>query len=404
MAELKNFCHMPFRELFIEHNSGDTTPGYRSCCIQGQSHKGTILNKSTDWFSTDSNLVNIRKQFLKDKRPSNCANCWIQEDKGIESSRQKENRKYVNKFRNTKPTDAPVLEVLDIRLTNKCNLQCKMCYAGDSDQIAKNIVQATKAGVIENIEYWKNFNVEYFKDAGNIDPAKGLYEFIMANDSIREIKFAGGESFLMPEVEELMVKLIKAGRTNLNIFFLTNCTTVKTNVLNILKKFDHVEICCSIDGTGKWIEYQRFPVKWESVKRNYNKLLKHGMEPTISPCWSHLNILGLSDFLEWMSEFNDLPQRPWLGYNEVQKPSYLEWELIPMKYRINLIEELDDMNLSGIHIDNDYHTILKRLQTEVRDITKGERKELQENVKLWDFNNPVKYRDMFPWAKELLGE
>ena len=100
----------------------------------------------------------------------------------------------------------------------------------------------------------------------------------------------------MPEVEELMIKLIKAGRTNLHIFFLTNCTTVKTNVLEILRQFDSTSIGCSIDGVDEWIEYQRFPVKWESVKRNYNKLLKYGIETSITPAWSHLNLLGIIDF------------------------------------------------------------------------------------------------------------
>ena len=123
---------MPFRELYIEHTTNrnnivDEDPGYRSCCIQSKSHKGSLVNKSTDWFTTDKNLVDIRKQFLEGKKPSNCSNCWMEEKLGLVSSRQKENSKYVNHFRNLKPTDPPSLEVLDIRLSNKCNLQCKMC-------------------------------------------------------------------------------------------------------------------------------------------------------------------------------------------------------------------------------------------------------------------------------------
>ena len=62
------------------------------------------------------------------------------------------------------------------------------------------------------------------------------------------------------------------------------------------------------------------------------------------------------------------------------------------------------IDLSSLNIDDAYHNIVDRLKTEVRNITEEEREELHENVKLWDFNNPVKYRNMFPWAEELLGE
>ena len=272
---MKNFCYIPFRELYIDHNSGDSTPGYKSCCIQTDSYKGTPLSKSKDWFCVDEGLVDIRKQFLLDKRPQRCISCWNSEDNGSTSMRQRTNKGY--KERRIDPFDTPELEVMDIRLSNKCNLQCKICYAGNSDQIAKNIISATEAGQLDP-KLAKDENALYYSNAGNIDPVKGLYKFIIDNKSIRQLKFAGGEPFVMPEVEELMIKLIKAGRTNLHIFFLTNCTTVKTNVLEILRQFDSTSIGCSIDGVDEWIEYQRFPVKWESVKRNYNKLLKYGIE------------------------------------------------------------------------------------------------------------------------------
>ena len=397
MSKIKNFCYIPFRELYIDHNSGDSTPGYKSCCIQTDSYKGTPLSESKDWFCVDEGLVDIRKQFLLDKRPQRCISCWNLEDNGSTSMRQRTNKGY--KERRIDPFDTPELEVMDIRLSNKCNLQCKMCYAGNSDQIAKNIISATEAGQLDP-KLAKDENALHYSNAGNIDPVKGLYEFIIDNKSIRQLKFAGGEPFVMPEVEELMIKLIKAGRTNLHIFFLTNCTTVKTNVLEILRQFDSTSIGCSIDGVDEWIEYQRFPVKWESVKRNYNKLLKYGIETSITPAWSHLNLLGIIDFFKWIEEDNVTCNIEW---NDVDYPTYLNWELIPMKYRTNLIEQLNNFTFPT-NFSSSYHTLIDRMKNNVREITKQERQELYTNTQLWDFNNPIKYRDMFPWAKELLGE
>jgi sulfatase maturation enzyme AslB (radical SAM superfamily) len=217
---------------------------------------------------------------------------------------------------------------------------------------------------------------------------------------IKEIKFAGGEPFVMPEVEELLIKLIKAGRTDLHTFFLTNCTTVKTYVLDILKQFDSASIGCSIDGVDKWIEYQRYPVRWKSVKRNYNILLEHGITTSITPCWSHLNLFGIVEFFNWIKEDNITCKIEW---NDIDYPTCLNWELIPMKYRTNLIEQLDNFAFPT-NVSNSYHTLLHRIKNDVREITNQERRELYTSVQLWDFNNPIKYRDMFPWAKELLNE
>ena len=388
---------MPFRELYIDHNSGDTTPGYKSCCIQTDSYKGTPLSESKDWFRIDDGLVNIRKQFLSDKRPSRCISCWKLEDNGSISKRQESNKIYNE--RRIDPFDTPELEVIDIRLSNKCNLQCKMCYAGNSDQIAKNIISATEAGQLDP-KLAKDEKALHYSNAGNIDSVKGLYEFIIDNKSIRELKFAGGEPFVMPEVEELLLKLIKIGRTNLHTYFLTNCTTVKTSVLDILKQFDSTSIGCSIDGVDEWIEYQRFPVKWESVKRNYNKLIEHGIETSIVPCWSHLNLFGIIRFFDWIKEEGITCD---IGWNDVDYPTYLNLELIPMKYRTDLIEQLDNFTFPT-NINNGYHTLINRMKNNVREITEYERQDLYTNAQLWDFNNPVKYRDMFPWAKELLNE
>jgi pyruvate-formate lyase-activating enzyme len=278
-----------------------------------------------------------------------------------------------------------------------------MCWAGDSDQIAKNIISATNNGAIDDVNFFKYSQAEYYSnytndiDMGSINE---LYEFIMKNETIRELKFAGGEPFVMPEVENLLIKLIKANRTNLRIFFLTNCTTVKTNILEILKHFDNPSMGCSIDGVDKWIEYQRFPVKWKSVKRNYHKLLKNEIETSIVPCWTHLNLFGVIEFLEWIKEDNITCPVLWM---DIEQPEYLNWQLIPMKYRTELIKQLNRFEFPT-NVDKDYHTLSDRIRTEVRDITEQERKVLYTNAQLWDFNNTIKYRDMFPWAKELLNE
>ena len=413
---MKNFCYMPWRELYVEHGGTlvypKKKPGYLSCCIQNYKSMapGNPFTEPADFFNSDKTLNSIRKQFLEDKRPKECSTCWNSEDSGGVSKRIEFNKKYKALYPNITPQDPPNLEELDIRLSNKCNLQCKMCFSGCSDQIAKNIVKATNAGAIDDVEFAVEEEAEYWSEHSNVNPIVGLYDFIMRNKTVKRIKFAGGEPFVMPQVEELLEKLIDAGRTDLDIFFLTNCTTVKDSMLEMLSKFDRSGVGCSIDGVGKWIEYQRYPAQWKAVKRNLNKLLKHKrrmgqgkFDIDILPCWSQLNVLGLADFFKWLKEEKVLAV---VNFTEVEYPSYLNWTLIPLKYRTELIKELGNIKWprSIRSSQQNYDSLVERLATEVREITPEEREKLKTMVQVWDFNNPIKYRDMFPWGKELLGE
>jgi MoaA/NifB/PqqE/SkfB family radical SAM enzyme len=387
---VKNFCYVPFRELYFENTK---SPKYSSCCTQENKESGYIFNREDFSFETDTKLQTLRQQFLNNEKPETCKRCWILEEKGIGSYRTQWNKKYVR--RNISPTSPPVLEVLDIRLSNKCNLQCKMCGKEFSDQIAQTHLAAVEAGIsvdgtVESIKFHAN--------AGNVNPIEGLFDFLIKNTSVKQIKLAGGEPMIMPEVENLLIDLAAAGRTDLSIFCLTNATTVKSSVITALEKFDKVELSCSIDGVGKWIEYQRFPASSKVICKNYRKLTQSNIRTTLTPCWSQLNLLGIVEYFKWLER----EKVNWLAFNEVTFPSYLQWELIPMKYRKELIEQLDSIVFPK-NMNIDYYSFIQRIKTDVREITPDERVELSKAVKIWDFNNKVTYVDMFPWGAELLG-
>ena len=387
---MKNFCYVPFRELYFENTK---SPKYSSCCTQENKENGYIFNREDFSFETDTKLQTLRQQFLNNEKPETCKRCWILEEKGVDSYRTQWNKKYVR--RSISPTDAPVLEVLDIRLSNKCNLQCKMCGKEFSDQIAQTHLAAAEAGISvdDTVE-----SIKFHANAGNINPIEGLFDFLIKNKSVKQIKLAGGEPMIMPEVENLLIDLAAAGRTDLSIFCLTNATTVKSSVITALEKFDKVELSCSIDGVGKWIEYQRFPASSKVICKNYRKLTQSNIRTTLTPCWSQLNLLGIVEYFKWL----ETEKVNWLAFNEVTFPSYLQWELIPMKYRKELIEQLDSI-IFPKNMNIDYYSFIQRIKTDVREITPAERVELSEAVKIWDFNNKERYIDMFPWGTEILS-
>ena len=378
----ENFCTIPFKELYVDFNNNYVT----NCCIQRE--KITIdFNefKKINWFEKFTQFNDIRKDFSNNGKPATCVRCWKLEEAGQTSYRNRFG--YNHRGSNLEKVE---LSVIDIRLSNKCNLQCKMCSPECSDQIAKNIHKYTSSN--DDDEFY-DVSKLLTQQQQNFD---ALLRLILRTPSIRLLKFAGGESFIMDDLIKFLQKLVKHKKTDLDLFFLTNATTVNSKIIDLLKHFNKVEISCSIDSYGKWFEYQRFPAKWSVIEKNYLRLLDTNFKITLTPCWSHLNLSGLAPFLKWVKE----NPCAYLSFNEVTFPSFLNWQLIPLKYRDELIEELAELT----DVDSEYSTFINRIKTEVRTITPQESKTLQSYVNLWNFNNKIRYEDMYPWASELLGK
>jgi hypothetical protein len=181
------------------------------------------------------------------------------------------------------------------------------------------------------------------------------------------------------------------------VSFLTNTTTAKESVLDVLKQFKKVILQCSIDGIGEHIEFQRFPCKWTVIERNFRRFIDCGFEVSLTPCWSQLNALGVADFLNWASEFDNVH----VAYNEVSNPTYLDFKLIPLKYRVDTLNALNTCKFPK-RMHKDYYKFFEVLKTEERAITDKEKTALSDAVKIWNFNNNVKYQEQYPWAKDLL--
>ena len=380
------YCGVTYKELYINY-----TGSFRHCCIQTEGYEDKGFLKAQDpnkWFAEQSNLNSLRTRLSEGIKDTSCSKCWKLEEKSHNSYR-------INWNSSTYYTRdlTPEIEVIDLRLGNQCNLQCRMCNPMWSNQLGKLYKSAKDAGLVNSL------NQSYIK--GTVKPENQFIEdligFCLRTPSLKEIKFAGGEPFAMPEVEYFLQRMIEEGKNNLTVSFLTNTTTAKESILDLLKKFNKVIMQCSIDGIGEHIEFQRFPCKWTVIERNFRRFRDCGFEVALTPCWSQLNALGVVDFLNWASEFDNV----WLAYNEVMQPSYMDFKLIPMKYREAVIDSLNNCRFpKGMH--KDYFKFFEALKTQERSITAEEKQALNDAVNIWNFNNDVKYQELYPWAKDLL--
>jgi hypothetical protein len=381
------YCGVTYKELYINH-----TGRFRNCCIQTQGYgeKGFLKSQNpNEWFAKQYDLNLVREDLQSGSRNPSCSKCWNLEDKGHTSYRMNWNRSTYYSAGTT-----PEIEIIDFRLGNQCNLQCRICNPMWSDQLGKSYQLAKDKGIFNSVN--QSFTEGTIKPSSEV--MEDLIGFCLRTPSLKEIKFAGGEPFVMPEVEYFLNRMIQEGRNNLTVSFLTNTTTAKDSTIELLKQFKKVIMQCSVDGIGKDIEFQRFPCKWSVIERNFRKFVDCGFEVSLTPCWSQLNALGVVDFLNWASEFDNVH----VAYNEVTNPTYLDYKLIPLKHRTATIEAIKNCKFPK-RMHKDYFKFFESLTTEERSITELERQALADAIAIWDCDNNNTYRTRYSWAEELLG-
>lgn len=370
----------------VYHELNLTTHGTLSnCCIQhlDVDIDWNLVDDLDEWFRDLPVFNQIRKSLEADIEVTPCESCWIQERSNITSRREYKNKNHMLVDKNN-----ITIKKLDLRISNKCNVQCKMCNAGNSDQILKLGKELYKNGITDLL-YDSSVNIF---EQSNVSK---ILDLVLKLPNLEMIRFAGGEPFIMHEVEKFLIKMVEHNKTNVRIEFITNCTVIKTSVVEVLKKFKNVLISCSIDGIGEQLEYQRYPTKWKIVEQNFNKIYNANFDVILTPCISMLNLTDLNSFVNWA---NCYPKARVI-YNEVDKPTYLNFRYVPMQERQKLINS----NNTLINGDANWNKFFNDLIYEYVEPSLEDCKKLKEySTKVWDYRCNIKFLDMYPWAKNLI--
>lgn len=384
-------CSWAYNDLFV-----GTRNNVAQCCMQGRGWESPDWSKVDDlnnWYANFAPFVQVREQHKNNIQNKECTRCWKYENRNIASPRTRTNSNSIDTY--GKVPDIPEVKNIELRFSNKCNLRCRMCDAASSSQIMDLTSELLSKGVNNSITK----DMFDYKEVQNIDR---LLELILQCDTVKEIQIAGGEPFLMPEVEWLLHELVKRNKTHINMKFITNLTSTKPRIINLLNQFDRVDFDLSIDGVGKTIEYQRYPVKWNTVEKNFLTLYEQNkFHLKFTPCLSNLNLEGLPDLINWARSY---PNVRW-GFNLVNSPSYMDYRLIPVKYRKNLYTKIENIDISfmPVFVREMYEKFFSKDIFEFREITEEERKELKDASEFWDYKSQLKFKDTFLWADELLA-
>ena len=348
----------------------------RPCC-EYDGYVGDLSKNTISEIYNGETYTQVRQDFLDGAFPIGCRKCMLQEQAGIESRRQQENRKYdwaLPFIKDEHPSD-PLL--IDIKLGNTCNMKCRICastnsHLWESDELAV-------LGYIRN----QGRNPSWYKDEAL------LKELLNLVDKIDTLYISGGEPFIVKENIEVLEYLISIGRASeVNVRIITNGTVKLTDrTINIFKQFKKVSIMYSIDDVGERFTYQRHPVSWKKVANNFIHALQYDfLDITIVYTVSIFNCLSSKEFLEWCPTDK-------VFVNFLRDPAIFDLSVLDDIQKQRITEQLND-NI----IDNQ---IKKYMTTTFRKV-----ENLQENRNNYihgvDKVRNESFRDMFPIVSEIL--
>ena len=215
-------------------------------------------------FKDNKNFKDIRQKMLQgEKLPEHCRVCYDYEEKGIESSRQFETMDWVSKLELETLDDLEKLDhphYYEIRLSNKCNLMCRSCRPEHSHLIEKEYK-------IHNIQHPSPVPFS-FSNFDHVD--------IPSLNNKSRIYLTGGEPTVMREFYDFCDKCIELGHTDFDFTIGTNGQTYTPKFWDTVKHFSNMNFTVSIDGYGKYNDYQRWGSDYDTVIKNSKELSKFG--------------------------------------------------------------------------------------------------------------------------------
>lgn len=250
----------------------NATPGKNLVCeSDGTPYRVKDTRSDKVWKSDHYRL--LREQFLRGEEPEMCERCFREERSGVESARQKLNRRWQGQFDCSVEANSPV-KYIDLRLGNLCNLKCRMCnpYAsskwvdewnkviGSADLVPNNALNEDEAARLKQLD-WPEDDSTW----ENLKP-------VLAN--VEEVYLTGGEPLLSLKQKDLLDHFIDHGHSHrITLKYNTNLTVLPSDITQRWKSFKKVICNVSIDGFGNLDEYIRFPTKWAVVENHLRQLL-----------------------------------------------------------------------------------------------------------------------------------
>ena len=269
------FCALPFVQ-YSTYNGGR----YRLCCMAKEPTELVDQEKlGIDGTWNHNYIKDVRERMTKGEWLPECSECLHLEKNNIVSSRQWENEVWEDVIdevvADASVNDWEVEQPLqfDFRLGNLCNLQCQMCNKEASHLVSVERATMVQSGLGANHPDWHGQIAD--KKLALLQPGIDWASFKDMIGKARKIKLIGGEPTVAKDMFTLLDLAVESGHADhIELSFYTNITNMQDRWLEQLGKFEKVIVNCSLEGMGAMNDYLRPPSKWDSVWKNFDKLVK----------------------------------------------------------------------------------------------------------------------------------
>ena len=323
------YCKAPFTHLSIK-----TDGNIKSCCraLPGSGFSNLRQESILDAWNNPY-MEKLREDLLAGIQNPNCDPCWNNERDGVRSLREKYNDLNLGEEKNK-----PVW--LELKMSNLCNLRCRMCHVADStawatdfDKVRHLHYEDWLTKVIDKLPFQKGYKLDIYDD-------QFFEDFKTLAPDIVRLSFAGGEP-MYDEKHYILLEMLRPHASRIDLSYATNATIDSYkgyNIFDLWKLFKSVQVSCSIDGYPELSEYIRTNSNIVDVERIINKML---IVPTISVTGkmtlSAWNIFYVPETFEY---FKSLGIKKY-DYHFVTFPEFLDCRIWNDKARTAIDKKLD---------------------------------------------------------------
>jgi len=313
--------------------------GYRPCSKfrESESFRGSF-----DDYKSSNMYKKIEQEFLTGTWPKGCLDCEKTEERNGESQRLREIRNYKNKFNqdiDLNHLQSIKFDLVDLRLSNTCDLGCLSCNPKTSTVIFDEVKEAN-----EHLDHYRIiFNEVKDKNLTNPYSDEEIDKLFECVSETSRINFTGGEPSIVKGVLRFLQRLIDEGyNETVSLEFNSNFKTHNPKFIDLLSHFPNGLMLPSVDAIGERAEYIRYHSDWCQIEKNI-KLFTEKC-PTwkilFVPCVSLLNIF-------YLDELADFCNKHGYDYNFRQilfRPEYFNITIMPDKWKKVALDKLKHLS------------------------------------------------------------
>ncbi len=380
-------------------------------------------------FLNHPNHQERRSEMLKGIKHPECNTCWQLESDQVPSPRENFNSKEQFNFLTSQdtgqnPTTSYRPWMMDIELSNLCDLKCMYCNRSFSSSWASEDVKLNKIS-LEDLKKETPVKSENFE--------KYFWQwFDQVKDGIVHLNFIGGEPTINPQYYRFLEGIKKAYqyqvRRELSLVTVSNFNASPeqfekfVNTIADMTEYFNVDIDASQETYGERSEFIRYGLKWENWERNVHTILSRNLNHFTLGIQGALNILSLktaSDFFDKIADIRDQYNTPvYLKTNIISFPSYmspligtedmaedLRKAASVVKKRIRPEFESQKDRYKNFNWENYSHFLLNLAQSisnkqkDIKSVTK-ERAQFYQWVNDYEKNRSVQFLETFPEYRE----